>query len=361
MKALIAMSGGVDSSVAAYIMKTEGFECIGCTMKLWEPVEDSNNQELQDSRTCCSLDDTEDARSVASRLGMPFYVFNYKNEFRDKVMKSFAQSYLLGLTPNPCIECNRCLKFGSLLRRAQELGCDVLVTGHYARIEQRNGIYHLFTGKDPGKDQSYVLWNLTQEQLSRLRFPLGGLTKDHVREIAARHGFINASKPDSQDICFVPDGDYAKAVESISGKTSPPGDFVSSGGSFLGKHKGIIHYTVGQRKGLGIAFGTPLYVLSVDPSENQVVLGSNEELFKTDVSVRDVNWIAGKAPDSPLLCKAKLRYRQKPAEAFLYPFTDENGQADARLEFKEPQRAVTPGQSAVFYIEDEVLGGGIIL
>ena len=246
-KALIAMSGGVDSSVAAYIMKEEGFDCIGCTMKLY----DNADAGVSRDKTCCSLDDVEDARSVAARLDMPYYVFNFSDDFREKIICKFIDSYERGRTPNPCIDCNRYMKFAKLCERARILGCDFIVTGHYARIYKEGEKYVLKKALDETKDQSYVLYNLTQDILAHTRFPLGEMKKSETREIAEKCGFINAKKPDSQDICFVPDGDYARVIELNTGKKYPPGDFVDKNGNVLGRHKGIIHYTIGQRKGLG--------------------------------------------------------------------------------------------------------------
>ena len=302
MKALIAMSGGVDSSVAALLMK----DCdrIGCTMRLYDG-EESEKQ----TNTCCSLDDVEDARAVCRRMGIPYYVFNFKDEFEKKIIRKFADSYRRGVTPNPCIDCNRYMKFERLLDRARELGCELVVTGHYARVEERGGRYLLRKGLDESKDQSYVLYTLTQEQLAHIRFPLGGLSKDEVRRIAQENGFINASKPDSQDICFVPDGDYAAFLERY-GAGTPAGDFVTPDGRVLGRHKGIAHYTIGQRKHLGIAVGAPIYVVRIDPIENTVVLGSEDLLFGTVCTVGDFNWISGEAPAEPIRCAAKTRYRQ---------------------------------------------------
>ncbi|MBQ1476453.1 MAG: tRNA 2-thiouridine(34) synthase MnmA [Firmicutes bacterium] len=357
MKALIAMSGGVDSSVAALLTKESGYDCIGCTMKLWDlPEEDAGA--VKPSKTCCSLDDTEDARSVAYRLGMPFYAFNYKDEFMEKVICPFAESYEQGRTPNPCVECNRFLKFGKLYARAKELGCEKIVTGHYARIEQGpDGKYLLKKGLDPSKDQSYVLHCLTQEQLAHTLFPLGEYTKEQARSIAAEHGFVNANKPDSQDICFVPDGDYAKVVQRYgSGEGTRPGAFVDLQGDPIGTHKGLIHYTIGQRKGLGNTWGKPVFVCAIDAAANTVTLGDSEDLFETRVEVKDFNWIAGEAPKESIRCTAKLRYRQKetPATATVR----EDGRVI--LTFDEPQRAPTPGQYAVLYDGDIVLGGGTI-
>ena len=356
MKALIAMSGGVDSSVAAFLTKEKGIEAIGCTMKLYE-AEDTDLLP-KNSKTCCSLDDTEDARSVAFRLGMPFYVFNYKDEFREKVMEKFARAYEAGATPNPCIDCNNYLKFGKLHQRAAELGCEYVVTGHYARIEKgADGKYLLKKALDESEDQSYVLYGLTQEKLAHTMFPLGELTKAEARKIAEANGFVNAHKPDSQDICFVPEGDYARVVEKLTGNKPVPGDFVDKEGKVLGQHKGIINYTIGQRKGLGIAMGHPIFVCEICPKTNCVVLGENEDLMKREVLVSDFNWISGEAPSGPVRCAAKTRYRMKEQPAIIYPLPD----GGAKIIFDEPQRAITRGQSAVAYDGDVVLGGGEIV
>jgi len=276
MKALIAMSGGVDSSVAAKIMVDEGYECIGCTMKLHDNAVETENCE----KTCCSLSDVEDARSVAYRLGMPYYVFNFQDDFKEKIIDKFIDSYKNGRTPNPCIDCNRYMKFDKLFERAKILGCDYIVTGHYVRItEDENGKFHLLKAVDNTKDQSYVLYSMTQEQLAHARFPLGGMPKTETRHLAEEGGFINADKPDSQDICFVPDGDYAAVIEKYSGDKEKPGKFVDLQGNVMGTHKGITHYTIGQRKGLGLALKAPAYVQRIDVKNNLVILGDNESLF----------------------------------------------------------------------------------
>lgn len=353
MKAMIAMSGGVDSSVSALVLKQKGFEEIGCTMKLYE----NNDYDSVGGRTCCSLDDVEDARSVAFRLGIPYYVFNYKDEFKVRVINKFIDSYENGRTPNPCIDCNRYLKFSKLYDRAKILGCDYIATGHYARIEKSGDKYILKKALDKSKDQSYVLYFLTQEQLEHTLFPLGDMQKTEVRAIAEGNGFINADKPDSQDICFVPDGDYARVIEQYSNKKYPKGDFVSADGRVLGSHNGIIRYTIGQRKGLGISAEKPLYVCRLCPEDNTVILGDNNDLFYNTVYVNEFNWISGEAPQGSISCSAKIRYRQPEQPVTVYPQYDES----VKIVFDTPQRAITPGQSAVLYDGDIVLGGGTII
>ena len=348
--ALIGMSGGVDSSVAAYLTQQEGFSCIGATMRLYA------NQAEEPESTCCSLDDVEDARSVAYRLGMPFYVFNFSADFQKRVMDAFVRCYETGLTPNPCIECNRHLKFDRFLRRARELGCDYIVTGHYARITEAQGRFLLRKAVDEAKDQTYFLYTLTQEQLAHTRFPLGDLTKAQAREIAQAQGFINARKRDSQDICFVPDGDYKAFLERYTGKAYAPGDYLDLKGSVVGRHAGAVGYTLGQRKGLGIAMGAPVYVCGKDMQKNTVTVGPNEALFRKALRADDLNWIAFDTPPSPIRVKAKARSRMTEQPATVYP--EDNG--SVRVEFDEPQRAITPGQAIVFYDGDTVIGGGTI-
>lgn len=350
MKALIAMSGGVDSSVAALLMKE--YERIGCTMRLFDRPEDGDDH----PKSCCSLREVEDARAVCRRLGIPYYVFNFTKDFEEKIIRKFADSYRCGQTPNPCIDCNRYMKFDKLMLRARELGCELAVTGHYARIEEQDGKYLLKKALDSAKDQSYVLYNLSQEQLRHIRFPLGELSKDEVRRIAEENGFVNARKPDSQDICFVPDGDYAGFIERYGG-ASPEGDFVTADGRVLGRHKGIVHYTIGQRKHLGISVGEPIYVVKIDPENNTVVLGEESLLFTATAQAEDFNWISGEIPTAPVRCKAKTRYRQQEQPATAYP----NADGSVTVIFDEPIRAVTPGQACVLYDGEVVLGGGVII
>ncbi len=352
-KALIAMSGGVDSSVAAYLMQQLGYTCMGVTMQLY------NNEMIgTQGKTCCSLDDVEDARAVAFRLGMPYYVFNFRDDFEEKVIRKFVACYECGATPNPCIDCNRYLKFEHLLHRAQVLGCDYIVTGHYARItrDETTGRYLLHKATHAEKDQSYVLYSLTQEQLAHIQFPLGELPKTEVRAIAEQQGFINARKHDSQDICFVPDGDYVAFMERYTGKSYPQGDFLDLSGKVVGKHQGAVGYTIGQRKGLGLAMGAPVYVCSKDMEKNTVTVGPNEALFSKTLRAKDWNWFPFETLTQPIRCKAKARYRQQEQPATVYP--EENG--FARVEFDEPQRAITAGQAVVLYDGDTVIGGGTI-
>lgn len=346
------MSGGVDSSAAAALLSRD-YIAVGATMRLY------TNEDIGiDSRTCCSLDDVEDARSAANKLGMEFYVFNFGDRFRECVIDKFNDAYIRGLTPNPCIECNRCLKFDSLLRRAREIGCGYIATGHYVRrrFDEKTGKYLLLKGLDQSKDQSYVLYGMTQYQLEHTLFPVGELTKIQTREIAEQYGLVNAHKPESQDICFVPDGDYASFIERDTGRSFPEGDFVDIDGNVLGRHKGIIRYTIGQRKGLGIALGKPAYVVEKDVARNRVVLGNNEDLFTDTAAAENFNWISGQAPDAPIRVRARVRYNQKEQPAVLYP---ESG-GRVRAVFDQPQRAVTPGQALVCYDGDIVLGGGEI-
>ncbi len=353
-KALIAMSGGVDSSVAAYLMKEAGFDCIGVTMKLFQNEEVG----IPKDHTCCSLDDVEDARNVAFHLGIPFHVFNFSDRFEECVIRRFVEAYEKGMTPNPCIDCNRFLKFDKLYARAKELGCDQIVTGHYAQIEkdEESGRFLLKKSVDESKDQSYVLYNLTQDQLSHTHFPLGGMEKAETRKIAEEQNFINAKKHDSQDICFVQDGSYADFIESYTGKEFPEGDFVDREGNVMGRHKGIIRYTIGQRKGLGLSVPEPVYVCRLDMENNNVVLGKNEDLFSTSLVAHDINLISVPEIKEPMSLKAKVRYRQKEQWA-----TVTQPDADTlRVEFEEPQRAITMGQAVVLYDGDIVVGGGTI-
>ena len=353
-KAIIAMSGGVDSSVAALLTKESGDECIGATMKLY------NNEDIgvHREKTCCSLDDVEDARSVAYQMDMPYYVFNFTADFHTEVMDRFVDAYENGCTPKPCIDCNRYLKFDKMLHRMQEIGYDYIVTGHYARVEydEKRDRYLLKKAVDDTKDQSYVLYMLTQEQLAHVKLPLGGLRKEQVRVIAEKHGFINARKHDSQDICFVPDGDYGAFLQEYGHVTMTPGDFVDQAGHVLGRHKGLPCYTIGQRKGLGVAAGRHVYVLRKDEQNNTITLGSNEALFSSRLTAGAVNWIEGRAPEKPLRVTAKTRYSQTEAPATVTPLPDGRIQVD----FDQPQRAITPGQAVVLYDGEVVLGGGTI-
>ena len=352
-KAMIAMSGGVDSSVAAWLMKRDGYDCMGVTMRLFAG-EDSCERK---GHTCCSLDDVEDARSVARQLGIPYFVFNFTEDFGTQIMDRFVCAYENGFTPNPCIDCNRYMKFEKLMKRAKELDYDYVVTGHYARIEEQDGKFLLKKAIDEKKDQSYVLYSLTQEQLAHTLFPLGGMTKPQIREMAEEQGLINARKHDSQDICFVPDGDYARFMEDFTGKHYPAGDFLDENGKKVGTHNGAVRYTIGQRKGLGLAMGAPVYVCAKDMQANTVTVGPEENLFDRIVYADEVNWIAIPELTAPLRVTARTRYHQTEQAATVYPA----GEGQFRLEFDQPQRAPTSGQAVVLYQGDVVLGGGTIV
>lgn len=345
-KTLIAMSGGVDSSVAAYLMQQKGFTCGGATMLLCKDLPG------------CTPEEPKDAQLIAHKLGMDFHVLDCTDAFRKKVVDAFIASYETGETPNPCICCNQALKFGVLLEKALSLGYDHIATGHYAVIKKDpvSGRYLLYRAADSSKDQSYFLAGLSQHQLSHTQFPLGELTKTQVREIAEAQGFINARKRDSQDICFIPDGDYVSFMKRYTGKEYPQGAYLDLAGKVIGTHQGAVCYTIGQRKGLGIALGAPAYVCGKDMAANTVTLGANEDLFHSSLRAKDWNWIPFPSLTEPIKVMAKVRYRHIPQPATVYP--EEGG--FARVEFDEPQRAITAGQSVVLYDGDLVIGSGTI-
>ena len=367
MKIAVAMSGGVDSSAAAALLREEGHELVGFTMQLWNQRRglsvDENGEPLP-SR-CCSLDDVYDARRVAEDLGFPFYVLNLERDFERDVVEPFVQSYLEGETPIPCVACNSRLKFAALDRMAQSVGCDKVATGHYARVahDEAENRYRLLRGRDPRKDQTYFLWELTQDQLSRSMFPLGEMTKSEARELARRHGLYVAEKKESQEICFVPDGDYAGFIERYleaegrEGERPARGEIVDTVGRVVGEHEGIHRYTTGQRRGLGISRPLPLYVVGVEPKANRVVVGLEEELLSSEFTAAGVNWIAFDEPEEAVRADVRVRYRHTEAPATITPL----GDARARIRFDSPQRAITPGQACVFYRGDEVVGGGWIV
>ena len=353
-RALIAMSGGVDSSVAACLMQEAGFSCAGATMRLT-----AASQEVPaDARTCCSERDVEDAAAVAARLGLPFFVWSYTKEFEEDVIRKFVREYEAGRTPNPCVDCNRTMKFGRFLDRALAEGYGVIATGHYARVikDPASGLYELHRAKDASKDQSYVLAMLTQEQLAHVRFPLGDHTKEEARRIAEERGLLTARKRDSQDICFIPDGDHARFLEEFTGKTYPPGNFIDPQGRVLGTHRGAVRYTLGQRKGLGLALPAPGYVYAKDMLSNTVYVGPEEKVFSLQCTLSEVNYISGTVPNAPFAADAVTRYRKTPQSATVTPLPG----GRAKVVFDAPQRAVTPGQLAVFYDGSRVIGGGII-
>ena len=352
MKVLVAMSGGVDSAVSAHLINQE-HESIGVTMKL----HDETDNLIYGENSCCSNQDIADAKSVCDLVGIPHEVHDFGASFKECVIKDFIDCYKNGSTPNPCVVCNRKIKFEALLKLALERGYDAIATGHYARIEKRSdGRYLLKKALDLSKDQSYVLYSLTQDQLAHTLFPLGEMTKQDARQMAESIGFTNARKHDSQDICFVPDGDYVSFIERTTGESFDKGNFIDLEGNILGKHNGIIKYTIGQRKGLGIAFGEPIYVVKKDVSTNSVILGKNSDLFSTTLTATNINLISCDKITEPLRVKAKIRYNQKEQPATVIQIDNDRIQ----VTFDEPQRAITKGQSVVLYDEDIVVGGGII-
>ena len=352
-RVVVAMSGGVDSSVCAALLHDRGYECIGVTMKLWDGPEAAEGHH----KTCCTLDDVSDARRVAGQLGIPFYVANFKEPFARHVIDDFIASYRNGYTPNPCAQCNRHLKFAVLQQRAQQLGADCVATGHYASVVRNDdGRYCIRRGRDAGKDQSYFLFDLSQEQLSHALLPLGDFSKGEVRDMASRFDLKVATKPESQEICFIPSGDYRTFLRPrLEADTFRPGPVVDTAGKVLGAHQGLPFYTVGQRRGLGIAAAQPLHVVSVQPDDNTLVVGTRHEATQDSFTAERLNWMQT-PPERPLETTVQIRYRQQPIPATVHPAID----GQARVELREPQFAVAPGQAAVFYEGDTVIGGGWI-
>lgn len=355
-KVVIGMSGGVDSAVAAFQLKEMGYEVIGITMKLWE--EDEENY-AEDYGGCCSLSSVEDARLVSEKIGIPFYVINYKDRFMETVVDNFIEEYLNGHTPSPCIRCNKYIKFDELLKTAHSLGAYYVATGHYGIVGYDEALdrHTISKSNEKRKDQTYMMYSLSQDQIKHILMPLGSFeTKEEVRQIAEREDLIVARKGDSQEICFVTDDDYARFVKEHTLKPIPKGNFVDTKGKILGEHKGIIHYTVGQRKGLGMTFGKPMYVVEVRPKTNEVVLGDNDEVFKKEFYAKEINFIPFDTCEAGYQCEGKVRYSSKTAPCKLYP------EANNRIKvvFETPQRAVTPGQAVVFYDHDLLVGGGVI-
>lgn len=355
-KVVVGMSGGVDSSVAAYLLKEQGYDVIGVTMQIWQDEEEFTQEE---NGGCCGLSAVDDARRVAEQLDIPYYVMNFKQEFRTHVMDYFASEYLRGRTPNPCIACNRYVKWEALLNRSMAIGADYIATGHYARVEQLpSGRYAIKNSVTAAKDQTYALYNLTQEQLSRTLMPVGAYAKDEIRRMAEEIGLMVAQKKDSQEICFIPDNDYAGFIDRECGSiVPPPGNFVSMDGEVLGRHLGITHYTVGQRKGLGIALGHPVFVTEIRPETNEVVLGENEDVFRTELYADHLNFMALENITDGMVLKAKIRY----SHAGSLCKVTRTGEDEIHCEFLEPVRAVTPGQAVVLYDGEYVAGGGIIV
>ena len=354
-KVVVGMSGGVDSSVAAWLLKEQGYDVIGVTMQIWQ---DEDNVVQEENGGCCGLSAVDDARRVAASIGIPYYVMNFKDEFKKTVIDYFTEEYLNGRTPNPCIACNRYVKWEALLQRSLSIGADYIATGHYARIDRLpNGRYAIRRSATLAKDQTYALYNLTQEQLAHTLMPVGEYSKDRIREMADEIGLMVAHKPDSQDICFVPDGDYASFIEETTDHPLPEGNFVSPDGKILGRHKGIIHYTVGQRKGLGLALGYPAFVLEIRPETNEVVIGTYDESLTHTVRADRLNFMSVEDLTEPMLVFAKIRYNHKGA----WCTVEKTGEDEITCTFDEPIRAATPGQAVVLYDGEYVLGGGTIL
>lgn len=354
-RVVVGMSGGVDSSVAAYLLLRAGYEVIGVTMQIWQ---DEDRVAEEENGGCCGLSAVDDARRVAQTLGIPYYVMNFKQDFKSRVIDYFVEEYLSGKTPNPCIACNRYVKWESLLKRSMDIGADYIATGHYARIERlQNGRYTLRKSASAAKDQTYALYNLTQDQLSRTLMPVGAYTKDEIRDMAVEIGLSVADKPDSQEICFVPDGDYARFIRENTNRTIKPGNFVNTKGEVIGTHKGIIHYTVGQRKGLNLSMGHPVFVVAIRPASNEVVIGENEDVFAEELFADRLNFMSRERIEDGMEVLAKIRYNHRGSPCRLY----RAGADSVRCVFPEPQRAVTPGQAVVFYEGEYVLGGGNIV
>lgn len=351
-KVLVGMSGGVDSTAAAMILKEQGYSVTGATLKMFNP------DDLPEGRSFGALSDANDASKAAEKLGIPHMVIDMSDLFKKHVMEYFVRAYENGETPNPCVECNRHIKFGAMLQKAEELGFDYIATGHYARVEENpQGRLVLLRPEDSSKDQTYVLYSLNQRQLAHTLFPLSGYEKEEIRLMVKEAGLLNADKPDSQDICFVPDGDYAGFIKSFTGKNYAAGNFIDSNGKILGSHQGIINYTIGQRKGLGIALGKPVFVTKKSATDNTVTLGQGEDLYASELFARDLNWISIPELSGSLRVAAKTRYSQKEQPAIIEPYND----SIIKVTFDEPQRAVTPGQAVVFYDGNIVVGGGAII